>query len=462
MFRALWCLATWAAMVASAGAAVAQVITPQVVNGLSELGEPTTAALIQGDPATGYVVCSAVLVGCDAAITTAHCFNYNAEQKTTLFLPQAGFLAIESATRHPAYVAALAVYDWDVLRVEDIAFIKLAEPVTGVTPSTLVGAGTPTPGTAGRVVGFGRDPVTELNSFHQNAGIKRSGSMELAACADTLAGQDLLCWDPSWDWPTPPPETGTDVSNCDVDSGGPLFVDESGTRVVAGITKGAVFDGQGQPDLCMPPVQPYDTNVYRHHDWLVGAGGMFETTGAVAPWVKSCSALPQLAEDELAPWPGTCDSTAWNGSDGARTCGFTGELDAAGTSQASHSFDVPSGTTLLRVALNGISHDTGDVDTDFYVRAGAPATTSQFDCKDDGSSTLGFCEFQSPSPGTWYVLVDQPLDQGEYQVTVTYFGPPPPPATVPALAPAAGGVLLLALAVAGRRARRRSSHACDA
>jgi hypothetical protein len=435
------------------------------VNGISELGEPSTGALIQGDPSTGFVFCSAVLIGCDAAITTAHCFNANAQLKNDLFLPQAGFLEIESATRHPAYVTALGIYDFDTLRVEDIAFIKLKDPVAGVTPSTLVSLGAPGSGTPGKVVGFGRDPVTEFNSFDQNAGIKRSGAMELAACQDGLAGEDVLCWDPAWDYPTPPPPAGTDVSNCDVDSGGPLFVDENGTRVVAGVTKGAVFDGQGQPDLCLPPVQPFDTNVYRHRDWLVGVGGMFETTGAVAPSVKVCGGLPQLEEDEVGLFGGSCDESAWGGPDAARTCGFAGELDAAGTSQASHSFDIPSGTTLLRVALNGIAHSTGDVNTDFYVRAGAPATTGQFDCKDDGSSTLGFCEFADPDPGTWHVLVDQPLDEGDYQVTVSFFGPPPPPpppVTAPALGPVPVGALLLALVAAARRGRRRSSACLDA
>jgi hypothetical protein len=140
-------------------------VTINIVNGAPELAEPTTAALIDGDADSGYVVCSATLIGCDTAITTAHCFNLNVATKTQLFFQHAGFVAIESATRHPAYVAAFPPNypDFDVLRVEDIAFIKLATPVTGITPSTVVQFGPPPLGTAGRIVGFGRDPITAVS-----------------------------------------------------------------------------------------------------------------------------------------------------------------------------------------------------------------------------------------------------------------------------------------------------------
>ena len=59
-------------------------------------------------------------------------------------------------------------------------------------------------------------------------------------------------------------DPGEDVSTCNVDSGGPLFVDQAGVRVVAGITKGAILSSGS----CIPPVEAYDTNVSRHHEWI--------------------------------------------------------------------------------------------------------------------------------------------------------------------------------------------------
>ena len=77
--------------VAGGSAATAQ-ITPQIVNGAPEFAEATTGALLEGlDPTTAVVVCSATLIGCDTAITAAHCFNVNASLRKTLFFQHAGF-----------------------------------------------------------------------------------------------------------------------------------------------------------------------------------------------------------------------------------------------------------------------------------------------------------------------------------------------------------------------------------
>jgi hypothetical protein len=351
--------------------------------------------------------------------------------------------------------------DPDALRVEDIAFIKLAEPVTGITPSTIIAAGPPAIGTPGRIVGFGRDPITAVSAsgVDDNAGIKRSGAMSVAACEDTLAGEDVICWHPP-DPPTPLGPAGEDVSTCEGDSGGPLFVDEAGDRVVAGITKGAVYISDGQSDLCEPPVDPYDTNLARHRVWIQGTngqGGMVAVTGAMSLAEKNCSALPQLAED--APSGdilGDCDASPWNGAGPPRTCGFTGFLDVLGTASALHSFPVPEGTTRLRVAFNGIAMAAGALDTDYYLRASLPATPSQYDCAATGAGTLGYCEFEGPVADTWYALVDQTLYQGEYQVTVTLFGPEPP--AVPTLAPVWRLILIgttLSIVPLALRPRRR-------
>jgi len=436
-------------------------ITPEIVNGLPDLAEPTSAGLVLGDEDTGYLTCSAVLVGCDVAISAAHCFNQPAN-KTLLYFQHAGFVEIESATRHPAYVAGLPpTYDADALRLEDISFIKLAEPVSGITPSTLIAGQTAPPATPGHLVAFGRDPVTQASPAvaDQNPGIKRSGEMEIIACIEPLlVGQDVLCWEPT----DPLGDPGEEVSTCEGDSGGPMFVDEAGTRVVAGVHKGRVTDSSGgQSDLCLPPVHPYDTNVFRHLGWLhggTGTGGMVAQTGAFDLASKTCTALPQLDEQVLSgDLFGACDPTPWQGGgDPPRTCGFQGNL--AQSAQATPSFPVPDGTTRLRVAFNGIASPTGAVDTNFYVRFGAPATPLLNDCAADGAGNLGFCEWTDPQSGTWHLLVDQVADDGEYQAVVTLFGPapPPPPVQVPALGPAGGGLLVLLLAATPWWLRRRA------
>jgi hypothetical protein len=399
-------------------------------------------------------VCSGVLVGCDSALTTAHCFNANVGLKTHLYIPHAGFIPIESATRHPAYVDALINKPpgWiDTTREDDIAFVKLAEPVAGVTPATIVGLGAPPPGTPGFVVGFGRDPVTE--SSLQNPGIKRSGGMELDTCkGDTLGGLDVLCWTPTAPLPLP----GDEVSTCTGDSGGPLFTGAGIGRVVSGITKGAVYDPQGQPDPCLPPVSPYDVSVSRHREWLVGSdgtGGIVAATGAVPLDAKQCTSLGQLPETFSAPV--SCDPGAWGPGESARACGFAGVLGGGNPVEGRYSFGVPANTQVLRVALNGIATSLGGIDSDLYLRFGVPAESHAHDCAADTAGTLGFCEIEAPAAGVWHVLVDQEQGEGEHQVVVALLGDANVPSAVPGMG-AAGATVSVLILCGWMRQRLRS------
>jgi hypothetical protein len=415
----------WAVVALCLSAPARAQVTPQLVNGLGELGEPTTVGLIQGTvPENGYLVCSGVLIGCDSVITTAHCFNANASQKTHVYVPHAGFVPIASATRHPAYVDAITNHPpgWiETTREDDISFVKLAQPVTGITPAAIAWQGAPPPGTPGFVVGFGRDPVTEES--YENPGIKRSGWMETAACeAASLIGLDVLCWSPT----NPLPEPGDEVSTCAGDSGGPLFTGTGAQRVVSGITKGAIYDPQGQPDPCLPPVEPYDVSVHRHRAWIGGsdgAGGMVAATSAIPLSIRQCGNLAQLPDP--TPAPIGCDGSPWGAGEHARACGFEDVLGGVDPIEARYSFAVPAGTNALRVALNGIASASGSVDTDLYLRKNQPAQTNQYDCASEGTGTLGFCEVADPVASTWHVLVRQPVSQGDHQVVVTLLGPSP-------------------------------------
>lgn len=391
-------------------------ITPQIVNGESEFAEPTTAALLQGlDPATALIFCSVTLIGCDTAITAGHCFNgVNASLRKTLFFQHAGFYEIESAVRHPVYAACVdqggGCPDQSITRQEDIAVIKLTTPVLGITPARINTTQTPGPGTAGRIVGFGRDPLTEPSVFYQNPGIKRSGSVTLAACQDpSLSPYDILCWDPSEVIGDP----GEDVSTCNIDSGGPLFIDQNGVRVVAGLTKGALNQG---PEACVPPVEAFDTNVYRHHAWIAQTAAQL---GAVDLSVTYCGPLSQVEEDAVAE---PCLGQPWEPDEATRVCGFEAELSSTLTQQL-HAFQVPASSDRLRVSLNGISRTTNPVDVNLYVRAGAPPTTSVYDCAGAATGNFATCEFDSPQSGLWYALAVRVTGTVAYQITATEFAP---------------------------------------
>jgi hypothetical protein len=196
-----------------------------------------------------------------------------------------------------------------------------------------------------------------------------------------------------------------------------------------------VYISDGQSDLCEPPVDPFDTNLDRHRDWIRGSdggGGMIALTGAIPTFQKDCGAIEQLPELVVSgDIFGDCDPTEWSLSPEPRTCGFTGFLDAGGVNSAARSFPVPAGTTLLRVAFNGVASSSNAVDTNYYLRASAPATLNDYDCAATGPGTIGFCEVENPTVGTWHTLIDQTLYQGEYQVTVTLFGPLPSEAAPP-------------------------------
>jgi hypothetical protein len=353
-------------------------VSASIVNGIQEIAQPTTAAVIRGGTTSGYVECSAVLVGCDSLLTAAHCFGINPGEITDVFFQHAGLHQIESVTLEPKYLEASLVPPWfrtvaqqDAMRMDDIAFIKLTNPISGITPSPLVVSGAPTPGTAAELVGFGRDPVSRVTqaTADDNVGIKRSGTIQLSACSGSLTGYDILCWN-SGSGGTGGAggsggsggSAGVDVTHCNGDSGGPLFAN----GVVAGLTKGAVLIGDNQPDLCMAPSLPWDTSVYRHLPWIhggTGSGGVVATSSAISLNTSTCSALPQLDQDvQSGDQFGNCDSSAWGGET-SRTCGFTDFLPLSATS--TYSFDVPPGTGLLRVALNGIAQPTNSVKTNF-------------------------------------------------------------------------------------------------
>jgi hypothetical protein len=359
----------------SAGAA------PRIVNGNFTSLYPTTGALLTpGNPASASLICSGTLIGCQTFLTAAHCVcdtigsdcqGVNAPNPAgyVVFLQHAGFFSVASISVHPSF-------DFPV---GDVAIVRLSTPVGGIAPTPIDTTASPPDGTDALIAGFGRSGGNKLDY-----GLKRVGQVVTSPCPSGVSGTTSVCFD--FADPVGPP--GTDADTCNGDSGGPLFVDFGCGATVAGITSG------GTSGPCLPTDHSYDANVFDYRTFIATEVGADLNN-------RTCGAMPQ-AGDANAP-----------------VTGFQGTLDSI-TSQATHAFTVPAGTSRLRVAMNAI--DDGSSNFNLYVRRGSPPTTAVFDCKQDGGGQYGFCEFTSPTAGTWYALVNDVFGSGDYQVTATAIG----------------------------------------
>lgn len=86
-------------------------------------------------------------------------------------------------------------------------------------------------------------------------------------------------------------------------------------------------------------------------------------------------------------------------------------------------FEIPAGTSRLRVTLNGLEAAANDLD--LFVRAGAPATAETHDAGSAARGVFEALEVVSPTAGTWWAHVDRIAGPTRipYQLTVTRFGP---------------------------------------
>ena len=348
-------------------------ITPEIVNGVMTAQYPTTGVLLDsGNFNSASMICSGTLIGCQTFLTAGHCVAGNLNPSSySVFLQHAGFFSVASVTLNPDFN----------FPVGDVAVIKLSNPVNGIAPTPIDTAGAPVFGTSGVIVGFGRSGGGASNVDY---GLKRSGDVTLTSCSGGVSNSTSVCWD--FTNPLGPPGSNSDT--CNGDSGGPLFVDGGAGMVLAGSTSG------GTSSTCLPADHSYDANVFFYHTWIQAQGGTDLNN-------TSCGMLPQVGQ------PGTSVLAA------------SGQLGDA-TPQATQTFQVSAGTSQLRVAMNAI--DDGNSDFDLYVKYGNPATTSDFDCKANGPGQYGFCQFDAPTPGTYYALVNRFAGSGAYQLTGTTFG----------------------------------------
>ncbi len=355
---------------------------PRIVNGTMTSLYPSTGALLTpGNPSSASLECSGTLIGCQTFLTAAHCVcstigsncqggNSPNPANFVVFLQHAGFFSVASITVRPDFN----------FPVGDVAVIKLASPVNGIAPSPINDTSAPPPGSLGTIVGFGR---TGGGFGNADYGLKRVGKIVTATCEIGISNTTSVCWD--FTDPLGPP--GTDSNTCNGDSGGPLFIDFGTGDEVAGSTSG------GNSTTCLVTDHSYDSNTFNYASWIQTQGGadLANTT---------CGDLPQV------------------GGPGGNVLAASGSV-SAGVPQGTHTFEVGSGTDVLRVAMNGV--DDGS-DFDLYVRAGSAPTTQIYDCAAAGPGQFAFCEFPHPTPGTWHVLVNRFSGGGAYQLTVTKFG----------------------------------------
>jgi hypothetical protein len=344
-------------------------VVGRIVNGTVTADFPSTGALLTpGNPDSAGIECSGTLIGCQTFLTAGHCVADDLNPNHyTVFLQQAGFFSVASVALHP---------DFD-FPVGDVAVLKLGSSVNGIRPTSINTTATPPTGLPGTIVGFGR-----TGGFNQDYGIKRVGSVTTATCKNGVSGTTSVCWDFSPPLGTP----GTNSNTCNGDSGGPLFIDFGAGARIAGVTSG------GTVDNCVPADNSFDANVFFYRSWIQDQGGT-DLNNA------TCGSLPQV------------------GDTGTTTVGFTGQINAAAP-MATHSFQVTSGTAVLRVTMNAI--DNGS-DFDLFVKAGSPPSLSSYDCRQNGPGQFASCAFSTPLAGTWYVLVAQSAGSGTYQVTATTF-----------------------------------------
>jgi hypothetical protein len=376
-------LSLFASICGPAGANADSSFRPRVVNGLYTSEYPTVGALLKGaDGDSAGAWCTGTMIGCSTFLTAAHCVCDGVGTECQpgapgapdpagyfVFLQHAGLFAVDR-------IAVRTDFDFPT---GDVAVVTLAAPVTGIRPTPLQLSGSPAFGTAGTIVGFGRSGDGNGDYL-----LKRAGAVDTANC-EPNSNTTLVCW--NYEDPVGPP--GADANTCNGDSGGPLFVAGACGAVIAGITSG------GNSDECTPLDRSYDANVYTYRSYIQAAGG--SDLGNV-----SCGGMPQVGEA------------------GTVVEGVTDSLSASDTDDV-HGFTLPAGLQEARFSMNGV--DEGGADFDLYVKAGAPPTTSNYDCRAIGSGQTGYCAFAAPAAGDWYVLVRRAGGAGVYQATVTTIEP---------------------------------------
>jgi len=338
-----------------------------VVNGTATFDYPEVGMLLHGsNPWKSGMTCSGTLIGCRSFLTAAHCVcPWSGGLCQGAGAPYGGLYSV--------YLQGSGVYRAESVRVNpaysypdgDLAVVTLDRPVENIVPAAMVGV-TPAEGSAAVLVGYGR-----TDGAASDYGIKRMGDVTTVGCQP---GYDngSVCW--NFD--------GSTANTCHGDSGGPLFVDQGDGPRLAGVTSG------GTRSDCGPGDHSFDTSVAAWADWINSI--VDETTG--------CEGAEQQAAAIF---------------DASANVGFADAL-ADKKDQDQYQFTVPAGSSAVAATLNSLDDSRSDLD--LYLRAGAPATEADFDCRSIGGGPFGHCSVTEPLAGDWYAMVASAQGAAEYQL----------------------------------------------
>jgi hypothetical protein len=384
------CLSGWLCVGLRRAPARADEISAPIVNGTLTSDYPTAGALLILSRVDGSVaaLCSGTLIGCTTFLTAAHCVcpddAPNAAtcmragvidpSRLLVFFQHAGFFSVATIAVDPSF---------DLQRGDDAAVLHLAAPVTGIAGSPLNRDAPVRLDTLAPIVGFGRTGGNA--AVNVDAGSKRWGEVQTAACTGGVPGETHICWN----------FLGENSTTCQGDSGGPLFIETGAGQVIAGIHAG------GTSETCLPRDMGFDTSVYSAHDWISA-----EANGDL-PGV-SCGGLPAVGTPPTA------------------IVADAGELSPSQT-QGFLAITVPPGSVRLRITLNGqIFSVVGATEVrnnfDLSVARLRLPTSIDSDCRDLRPGPFGACEFDAPASGSWYAVASQVRGSGTYQLTATIIG----------------------------------------
>lgn len=349
-------------------------LTPRIVNGVVTAAYPSTGAMLFGSSAENAVFhCTGTLIGCSSFLTAAHCVAPNPDpSQYKVYFQHAGIYDVREV-----------FFQKDKYKYPqgDIAILKLNKPVSGIGASSINSIRPVLFETLGTIVGFGRS-----GGLREDYGIKQIGNVKTVDCrkglSSNLSNDKFLCWE----FNAPVGNPGENSNTCNGDSGGPLFVDSGGQPVVAGTTV------TGKNSACLTYDYSYDTAVTAHSKWIKDTCDQ--------DLKASCGNLPIV------------------GSQLVSVKARMGVLNSA-TQELSFELDVPVGIELLRIAMNGEDDIQQNIDFDLFVRQGDPG--SAIICSRTGSSQFAFCEFETPTPGAWQIMVKRKQGAGQFQVVASLF-----------------------------------------
>jgi len=359
--------------------------TPRIV-----AGQPTSAfpsVGIVGDRSGGF--CSGTLINATHVLTAAHCVDGMGAT--------AGRFTVGGATYSTSAVFAHPNYNdnrFGTDRANDIAIMRLTQPVSGVAASLLF-RNTPQVGQMLTLVGFGAGGSGE-NGHNGDFGTKRVGTTPIEQVTSTLIH-----------WTFDRGESDTAPG----DSGGPAFVQTGGVYYVAGITSGGSGpNGYGS--------ESFDTRVDPYAAWIDSIAG---TTGTPTPNPDpNPSPNPDPEPDPgVDPVPGDDDHVDDVGPDATEIV-----LDEDGQASAAGELDQEGDRDVFQVTVDSagslVVDLTGTDGVDTYLRV-YDGDGNLIDENDDSGGTLNSRLEMAVKPGTYFISAGSydDAESGAYQVDVT-------------------------------------------